>query len=152
MKKYLKYMLAMVLGLCLFLLSGCSGEPSVLPGSQAETLDVDGSYTRKEDVAAYIHAYEKLPKNFITKKEAKKLGWNGGSLEAYAPGKSIGGDHFGNYEGALPDEPGLSYTECDIDTMGADSRGAKRIVYSSKGDIYYTDDHYKTFTLLYGEE
>ena len=79
-------------------------------------------------------------------------GWTGGSLEKYAPGKSIGGDRFGNYEGRLPEAPDRIYTECDIDTLGKSSRGAKRIVFSNDGLIFYTDDHYTSFTLLYGEE
>ena len=54
-------------------------------------IDEDGSYTSKEDVALYIHTYGHLPGNFITKKEAQALGWSGGSLEPYAPGKCIGG-------------------------------------------------------------
>lgn len=115
-------------------------------------IDEDGEYTSKEDVALYIHTYGKLPKNFIKKNEAKKLGWEGGSLEPYAPGRSIGGDRFGNYEGLLPEAEGRRYTECDIDTMGRSSRGAKRIVFSNDGLIYYTGDHYKSFELLYGEE
>lgn len=115
-------------------------------------IDENGTYTSKDDVARYIYVYNKLPSNFITKKEAQALGWSGGSLEKYAPGKCIGGDRFGNYEGVLPKKQGRSYTECDIDTLGASSRGAKRIVFSSDGLIYYTDDHYETFTLLYGEE
>ena len=92
------------------------------------------------------------PDNFITKKDAQALGWPGGSLEPYAPGKCIGGSRFGNYEGLLPEADGRTYTECDIDTLGADSRGAKRIVFSNDGLIYYTEDHYETFELLYGEE
>jgi guanyl-specific ribonuclease Sa len=103
-------------------------------------------------VAQYLALYGHLPQNFITKEEARKLGWNGGSLEPYAPGKSIGGDRFGNREGLLPTAKGRQYYECDIDTMGADSRGGKRIVWSNDGLIYYTDDHYESFTLLYGEE
>ena len=127
-----------------------------LPDDSAEAdtpaIDEDGSYTSKEDVALYIHTYGHLPGNFITKKEAQALGWSGGSLEPYAPGKCIGGSHFGNYEGLLPEAEGRSYTECDIDTLGADSRGAKRIVFSNDGLIYYTGDHYESFALLYGEE
>ena len=115
-------------------------------------IDENGTYTSKDDVALYIHTYGKLPSNFITKKEAEDLGWTGGSLEKYAPGKCIGGTYFGNYEGILPEKEGRRYTECDIDTLGAKSRGAKRIVFSNDGLIYYTDDHYETFTLLYGEE
>ena len=111
----------------------------------------DGSYTTKEDVALYIHLYGHLPDNFITKKEAKALGWEGGSLEPYAPGKCIGGDRFGNYEGLLPEVKDRTYRECDIDTLGAEKRGAKRIVFSNDGQIYYTSDHYVSFELLYGE-
>lgn len=112
----------------------------------------DGSYTSKEDVMNYLIQYGQLPNNFITKKEAKKLGWSGGSLEPYAPGKCIGGDYFGNYEEVLPVVSGRTYHECDIDTLNAKSRGAKRIIYSDDGQIYYTEDHYKTFTLLYGDD
>ncbi len=115
-------------------------------------LDEAGSYTSKEDVALFIHLYGRLPDNFITKKEAEALGWSGGSLEPYAPGKCIGGSRFGNYEGLLPEAEGRTYTECDIDTLGAKSRGAKRIVFSNDGLIYYTEDHYESFELLYGEE
>ena len=120
--------------------------------AETPAIDEDGVYTSKDDVALYLHTYGHLPSNFITKKEAEKLGWSGGSLEPYAPGKCIGGSHFGNYEGILPEKDGRSYTECDIDTLGADKRGAKRIVFSNDGLIYYTEDHYETFELLYGEE
>lgn len=110
-----------------------------------EPLDIAASYTSKEDVALFITLYHRLPDNFITKSEARKLGWEGGSLEPYAPGMCIGGDRFGNYEGLLPEADGRYYTECDIDTLGKDSRGAKRIVFSNDGLIYYTDDHYESF-------
>ncbi len=122
------------------------------PEETEPLLPEDGSYTTREDVALYLHLYGHLPQNFITKKEAEALGWSGGSLEPYAPGKCIGGSHFGNYEGLLPEKEGRSYTECDIDTLGASSRGAKRIVFSNDGLIYFTSDHYESFELLYGEE
>lgn len=115
-------------------------------------IDENGSYTTKEDVSLYLYTYDHLPQNFITKKEAEALGWQGGSLEPYAPGKCIGGSRFGNYEELLPEKEGRQYYECDIDTLGADRRGAKRLVYSDDGLIYYTADHYETFELLYGEE
>lgn len=126
-------------------------EDADMPDETAQ-IDEDGAYTTKDDVALYIHTYGYLPDNFITKKDAQALGWPGGSLEPYAPGKCIGGSRFGNYEGLLPEADGRTYTECDIDTLGADSRGAKRIVFSNDGLIYYTEDHYKSFELLYGEE
>ena len=103
-------------------------------------------------MSLYLYLYGCLPQNFLTKEEARELGWDGGSVEAYAPGYAIGGDKFGNREGLLPKADGRQYYECDIDTNGADSRGAKRIVYSNDGLIYYTDDHYESFVLLYGEE
>ena len=136
----------------------CPGEgeeapPEELPEEDpAPAIDEDGYYTTKEDVALYIHTYGHLPDNFITKKEAESLGWSGGGLDDYAYGCSIGGNRFGNYEGLLPEADGRTYTECDIDTMHASKRGAKRIVFSNDGLIYYTDDHYESFTLLYGEE
>lgn len=129
-------------------------EDSVLEDDSAESyIDEDGTYTSKEEVAAYIYEYGHLPDNFITKKEAKALGWvsKEGNLAEVAPGMSIGGDYFGNYEGLLPEEDGRDYYECDIDSDGG-YRGAKRIVFSNDGLIYYTEDHYESFELLYGEE
>lgn len=115
--------------------------------SQEESLDEDGYYYSKDDVALYLHIYGHLPDNYITKKEAKKLGWTGGTPEKFVPGSAIGGDKFGNYEGTLPEDK--TYYECDIDTKGKKKRGAKRIVWSEDGYIYYTDDHYESFELLY---
>ena len=127
-------------------------EEEAPPVEEEPVIDEDGAYTTKEDVALYIYTYGHLPDNFITKKEAESLGWSGGGLDDYAYGCCIGGNRFGNYEGLLPEADGRTYTECDIDTMHASKRGAKRIVFSNDGLIYYTDDHYESFTLLYGEE
>ncbi len=112
----------------------------------------DGTYNSAEDVALYLDCYGHLPDNYITKSEARDLGWTGGSVEQVAPGCAIGGDRFGNREGILPSAGDRTYYECDIDTIGRSSRGAKRLVFSDDGLIYYTEDHYETFTLLYGEE
>ena len=162
MKKILAFLLSLLLTFSL--LTGCgapvqTSEPvpteillTEVPSQPEETeayIDPYGSYTTKEDVALYIHLYGDLPLNFMTKKHARALGWEGGSLEPVAPGMCIGGDYFGNYEGLLPED--REYTECDIDTLGKDSRGAKRIVFSEDGLIYYTEDHYESFELLYGE-
>lgn len=114
-----------------------------------DVIDPDGWYYSKEDVALYIHTYGHLPENFVTKAEAEDAGWSGGSVEKYIPGAAIGGNHFGNREGLLPDAPGRSWTECDINTDGASGRGAERIVFSNDGLIYYTSDHYESFELLY---
>ncbi|MBR1554812.1 MAG: ribonuclease [Oscillospiraceae bacterium] len=118
-------------------------EDETLPDS----VEKDGSYTSPEDVAEYIHTFGTLPSNFITKKEAQNLGWDSsaGNLWDVAEGKSIGGDKFGNREGLLPEG---NYHECDVNYQGG-YRGAERLIYSDSGEIYYTDDHYKTFTQLY---
>ena len=129
--------------------------PEVITDAGAVTVESiaeDGWYYSAEDVSLYLDTYGHLPDNFITKSEARKLGWEGGSVEEYAPGYAIGGDVFGNREGLLPEAPERVYYECDIDTFGADSRGAMRIVFSNDGLIYFTQDHYESFELLYGEE
>ena len=109
-------------------------------------------YDDKDRVALYLHLYGELPPHFITKEEARKLGWDSGEVEYYRSGAAIGGDYFGNYENLLPKKKGRTYYECDIGTVGKKSRGAQRIIWSNDGLIYYTDDHYESFTLLYGEE
>lgn len=122
------------------------------PETEPAKIDEHGWFYSAEEVSLYLITYGCLPENFITKEEARKLGWDGGSVEDYAPGYAIGGDKFGNREGLLPKEKGRQYYECDIDTDGRNSRGAKRIVFSNDGLIYYTEDHYESFELLYGEE
>lgn len=118
-------------------------EENVTSAEEIDALDEDGYYYDVESVVLYLETYDKLPSNFITKSEAKALGWEGGSVEAYKEGAAIGGDKFGNREGILPDN---NYTECDIDTNGKDSRGACRLVFSDDGQYYYTEDHYESFT------
>ena len=104
----------------------------------------DGEYCTVDEVSAYIKEFHKLPSNYITKKEAQALGWHGGPLKEYAPGKSIGGDTFTNRQHVLPDSSD-KYIECDINANGT-SRGAERIVYNSGNyKVYYTQDHYNTF-------
>lgn len=132
-------------------------EAAAIQSAEAETesetsaaVDEDGSYNTKDDVALYLHTYGRLPGNYITKKEAQNLGWDSkkGNLQDVAPGKSIGGSHFGNYEGQLPERDGRKYFECDLGYEGG-YRGAERLIYSNDGLIYYTGDHYKTFEQLY---
>lgn len=119
-------------------------------------VEEDGHYISKEEVALYIHIYGKLPSNFITKNEAEELGWKkkdgeAGQLHVVAPGMSIGGSKYGNYEGLLPEAQGRKYYECDINYVKG-NRGAERIVYSNDGLIFYTGDHYETFEQLYPKE
>ncbi|MBR6184804.1 MAG: peptidoglycan-binding protein [Clostridia bacterium] len=120
--------------------------PSEEKTEEAPFVTEDGSYSDKDHVAAYLRAFGHLPSNYITKSEAQDLGWENrlGNLWDVAPGKSIGGDRFGNYEGLLPTAKGRKYYECDIDFDGG-YRNGKRIIFSSDGLIFYTEDHYNTF-------
>ena len=109
--------------------------------------------TDPQQIVNYLEYYGELPENFITKNEAKDLGW--GSTYYYvgdiAPGMCIGGDRFGNYEGQLPSAKGRKWYECDAN-YGGRKRGAERVLFSSDGLYYYTDDHYNTFTQLFPED
>lgn len=153
MKRIITY--ALIAFVALFVLAGCgksNDAAAAKPASAAKqqvSVEERGTYTDKDHVVAYIHAYKKLPSNYITKKEAQALGWKDkGTLDTVAPGKSIGGDRYGNYEKAVPDKQGRTWRECDIDYVKG-NRGAKRIVYSNDGLIYYSADHYKDFQQLY---
>lgn len=108
------------------------------------------AFSTKDEVAAYIHKFNSLPSNFITKKEAEDAGWDSRkeNLWQVTDKKSIGGDRFGNREGLLPKAGNRKYYECDINYSGG-SRGPERIVYSNDGLVFYTGDHYKNFERLY---
>jgi ribonuclease len=129
-----------------------STQDSTVEAGENGSINVEenGNYTSKDDVALYIHTYGKLPLNYITKAKAQEMGWDPekGNLSDVLPGMSIGGSAFGNYEGNLPRATGRRYFECDIDYEGG-YRGAKRLIYSNDGLVFYTEDHYKTFEQLY---
>lgn len=151
MKRFLKIWLPLILavavaiGYFLYL-----GGPKIIFDQIAQKnagITEDGIYTSAEDVAEYIHTYGKLPSNYITKDEAEALGWvsNEYNLDKVAPGKSLGGTYFGNYEGLLPEG---NYLECDVNYTGG-QRNSERLIYSDDGRIYYTNDHYRHFEQLY---
>ena len=137
---------------CAPLAQAAKNKPTASTEATKAEITEEGEYTSKDEVAEYIYLYGHLPPNYITKSEAQDLGWmaSKGNLWKVAPGKSIGGDRFGNREGLLPTAKGRKYYECDIDFDGK-YRNAKRIVFSNDGLVYYTEDHYETFELLYGE-
>ena len=157
MKKWLKSLFLVLLlsiGIYAFIritdFSFTPGEP--VPAVEVKIAE-DGKYDSRDDVALYIHTYNKLPGNFVTKKEAKAMGWKSakGNLRKVCDGCSIGGDIFTNVQEILPVKKGRIYYECDIDYEGG-TRNAKRIVFSNDGLIFYTEDHYRSFIQLYGEK
>ncbi len=88
---------------------------------------------------------KKLPRKFVTKKQARAKGWKPGknlwSVLALKK-KSLGGDVFENLEGKLPQK---HWREADLDYRGG-RRGGKRLIYSDDGMRMVTVDHYQTFT------
>ena len=156
-RRFPAVLLALLTVLMLALLPACGGmttrpmgEDDPLVQENGTLLVEDGSYSTPEKVAEYLHFYGHLPQNYLTKQEAKALGWaaSQGNLWEVAEGKSIGGDRFGNREGLLPEADGRTWYECDVNYMGG-FRGAERLLYSSDGLIYYTDDHYASFATVY---
>lgn len=145
MMKLWKWLCTMLIVALAIGLSGCA------PAADHENKAVEKSaaLTGFNEVAEYISKHGKLPDNFITKNEARKLGWDPqkGNLAEVAPGKSIGGDVFQNREGKLPDKSGRIWYEADINYKKG-TRGSDRIVFSNDGLIFKTTDHYKTFTRI----
>jgi len=122
---------------------------TTLPSEPTVTVVEGEYYYDLESVVLYLDTYGELPDNYITKNEARDLGWEGGTPERFMGGAAIGGDRFGNREGILPKG---NYTECDLNTLGAGSRGAERLVFSDEGEYYHTEDHYETFTQVWVED
>jgi len=106
-----------------------------------------GPIIEPQAIADYLFQHGELPENFITNAEAEALGWDSSwnYVSDVAPGKSIGGDRFGNYEKLLPVKKGVTYREADCNYRGG-KRSAERIIYSSDGRVWYTKDHYQSFT------
>ena len=150
MKKRLCILLLFLLFLLLTLLPAFS--EALVEGDVAITdtfcVEYGETYSSPEEVALYLYAFEELPSNYITKNEAKKLGWESskGNLWDVAYGCAIGGDRFGNREGLLPDAD--QWYECDVNFDGG-YRGGERILFSSDGLICYSGDHYNSYTLIY---
>lgn len=144
-RKFVSLIMIFLMALALY---GCGANERT---TQVAVSESEFYYT-KEDVALYLHTFNRLPDNYITKSEADDLGWKSseGNLWEVAEGMVIGGDRFGNREGLLLESDGRVYYECDVAYEGG-YRGAERLVYSNDGLIYYTSDHYESFTLLYGE-
>ena len=133
-------------------------QTGLLPAQEPETPSASGTgqaiyITEPQALVNYLDAHDgQLPDNFLTKAEAQALGWDSSKnyLSDVAPGKSIGGDRFGNYEGLLPAESGRTYKEADC-YYEKGPRNANRLVFSSDGLYFYTGDHYETFQEMHPE-
>lgn len=156
MRKKRIALLILALLAALWCLWGCAGpeggsakgtenpEKALAPATET------GPIIEPQDIADYLFAHGELPDNFITKDEAQALGWDSSRnyLSDVAPGKSIGGDRFGNYQGRLPKAKGRTFWEADC-RYTSGRRGSERIIWSSDGHVWYTNDHYNTFTELF---
>lgn len=111
--------------------------------NQSDKQSID-ELTNENTVINYVKQNHQLPNYYITKNEAKKLGWNPskGNLCKVLPGKAIGGDHFGNREGKLPKDE--KYFEADVN-YSCGNRNSDRIIFTKNGEVYLTKDHYKSF-------
>ncbi|MGE0723573.1 MAG: ribonuclease domain-containing protein [Alphaproteobacteria bacterium] len=103
------------------------------------------------DIDGFVEAVEsldrtgRLPPRYVTKDEARRLGWEPGrDLWSVARGRSIGGDGFGNRERRLPRLDRGRYYEADLDYRGG-RRNAKRLVWGTDGSRWVTIDHYDSF-------
>ncbi|OBW42689.1 Ribonuclease precursor [Chryseobacterium sp. MOF25P] len=111
--------------------------------NQSDKQSID-ELTNENTIINYVKQNHQLPNYYITKNEAKKLGWNPsqGNLCEVLPGKAIGGDHFGNREGKLPKDE--KYFEADVN-YSCGNRNSDRIIFTKNGEVYLTKDHYKSF-------
>jgi ribonuclease T1 len=55
---------------------------------------------------------------------------------------------FANRERLLPPRPRGYYREFTVMTPGSQDRGARRIIAGAQGELYWTDDHYASFSRI----
>ena len=139
--------------------SSVASSSSVEVKSIYEAVQESGKYTTKDSVAAYLCKFDKLPSNYVGKDEGQNLyeSKTGKTFEKWnfnpwtTIGVMIGGDKFNNYASNASNYhetlPEGSYREADVE-YSAKNRGTKRLVYQSDCIIYYTADHYETFSRL----
>ncbi len=146
----LTMVLSILLGCCVFTASAETKQSVQVDTSATQSIKKGGRYDTPEDVAAYLNKFGCLPSNYITKKDAKKAGWapRKGNLWEVTDHMSIGGDIFTNAQKSLPTKSGRVYHECDVNYHGG-HRGTDRLVFSTDGLIFFTNDHYRTFEQLY---
>lgn len=128
-----------------------------------QNIEESATCTIRDSVAAYLCKFDHLPSNYVTKDKGKALYEEQGNTFSkwnFNPwttiGVMIGGDSFDNYSTGKPEYyhpsiPEGAYHEADLQ-YNASNRGTKRLVYQGNCVIYYTADHYETFTQLFPKE
>ncbi|MBP5351060.1 MAG: hypothetical protein J6Y56_03775 [Fibrobacterales bacterium] len=121
-------------------------------GAIVQSTSQQEQYTTRDAVARYICDNGRLPPNYVDKATGtamyeRKTGrsfrkWNFNPWTTL--GVMIGGDRFENRKGLLP---GDYYREADVDYFG-DNRGTNRLVYADGCEIWYTADHYQSFSQM----
>lgn len=117
---------------------------TVLDAFNKKTLGGQIDVAQLSDIVRSLASGHRLPDSFVSKRQARDAGWSPGRYFSEIPalrGKSIGGDHFGNYERRLPQG---QWKEADLDYRGK-KRNAKRLIFGQAGQQYVTVDHYETF-------
>ena len=147
-RETLLFALAIASGIYTFISKSSPSSSSASP--IFSTNQPEAQYTSKNEVAKYICENGHLPSNYVSKSEGKRLyeqktgrnftKWNFNPLSTLDV--MIGGDYFENREGLLPQG---TWYEADVDYF-ASNRGTNRLVYSSGCNIYYTSNHYKSFS------
>jgi len=150
-RRVLARVCALLLLLPLLLALAASAQPRPDPAAADTALAAFARQLRLRDVPGFVETVtslrrdDRLPARYVTKREAEALGWRPGEdLCRVAPGRTIGGDRFGNREGRLPAAPGRQWREADLD-VDCGRRGARRLVFASDGPIFVTLDHYDSF-------
>lgn len=122
-------------------------------------------YYKGEQISLYILTYDgELPANFITKSQARKkyndLYYKKALYKVISEGYNLGGgphDYSNSrveYDSKISDyTSSTDLKECDVyvvpnvEISKKENRGEHRLVYTSDGtEVYYTTDHYKTFS------
>ena len=115
---------------------------------EVEAVVVDSPFATMRDViAAALQRYRVPPWPTIAASELPREGRE--TLRLIHRGGPFPYDRdgitFQNRERILPAQPRGYYAEYTVPTPGESDRGARRLVAGDDGDVYFTDDHYRSF-------
>ena len=140
MKKYLQLIVVFLLVFaCIVALSFLStGEDNKSPVHQTQSWALTISWIT-DRVQSHVQ-------EILDDKEVQKTLEN---IEKDSPGYYKDGATFMNRERLLPVQKDQNYySEWTVKTPTASDRGARRIIEGKWGELYFTDDHYSSFTRI----